>query len=172
MARIFYLDNHVNTYLKEKEEDVEEKKETSFYMGRFDKEGKLERIVRVTPSGLEAVISKHFKPKTGKDLITHIKYYDKYFKDRKKEAYLQPENSEVIEVDYLGGGDGWQILGMYVPSEDKAYVLRHLDPKTKEYVKAHELSHRRRQYSGETQNERSVDAETEHKVGYKMRDAA
>jgi len=71
-----------------------------------------------------------------------------------------------MEVDYLGGGNGWRILGIYDSSTDTVYVLRNLPSDVKRWVYAHERAHRRRHYSGESQNETLVDMEATANVGY------
>lgn len=90
---------------------------------------------------------------------------DYYINNNKKslDTYLSnTQNSVEQEVDYLGEG----ILGMYDTRTDTVYILKSLSEDVKNFVRAHEHAHRRRAYSGESQNEAAVDKEAEMKVGY------
>ena len=85
--------------------------------------------------------------------------------NKELESYLST-NENVIEIDSLGSGLGWKILGAYDPNTDTIYVLKHLSAREKSYVLAHERVHRRRHYSGESQDEYMVDQEARSRIGY------
>lgn len=76
------------------------------------------------------------------------------------------KTENVIEVDYLGASQDSITLGMYDPVSDTIYVLRSLDPEKKLYVLRHEQEHRRRAYTGESQQEELVDKAVMSKYGY------
>ena len=94
-----------------------------------------------------------------------LDYLDYPGKKLSKRPGIEQIGSE-LEVDYLGGGQGWQILWMYYPGTDTVYVLKNLPPHIKQWVYAHERAHRRRHYTGESQNEASVDMEATATLGY------
>lgn len=144
MANIFYLN-------KGKDEDKYYSTKNVLYKGLFNKEGKLEKIVLAE------------EPK----IVRRTKnIYSFNYQNKQKRV---SDNEDVTsEVEFIAGGEGWQVLGMYIPSEDKVYILKGLDPWVKEYVKQHEWEHRRRAYSGESQDERLVDMAAEKKLGYSM----
>ena len=81
------------------------------------------------------------------------------------ESYLST-TERILEVDALGGGNGWRVLGAYDPNTDTIYVLSSLSARDKAFVLAHEKAHRRRHYAGESQSEYQVDMEAASKVGY------
>lgn len=85
--------------------------------------------------------------------------------NRELESYLSTHEN-IIEIDSLGSGLGWKILGAYDPNTDTIYVLKHLSAREKSYVLEHERVHRRRHYSGEAQDEYLVDQEARSRVGY------
>ena len=85
--------------------------------------------------------------------------------EKELDSYLSTTEN-VIEIDSLGSGAGWKILGAYDPDTDTIYVLRHLSAREKSYVLAHERAHRRRHYSGESQDEYIVDQEARSRIGY------
>lgn len=81
------------------------------------------------------------------------------------ESYLE-SNPREMEVDYIGGGNGWEIRGLYDPSTDTVYILKNQPSHEKRWVYAHERAHRRRHYTGESQNEALVDQEATAQLGY------
>ncbi len=147
--------------------ESEDKKESYIYITIVNEKGELEEI-RKERSELEKIIydlieeKKKRRPTTTSEIARQGLDYIK--KDSKTiEDYISSTNEDVTqEVDYLGPN----ILGMYDPVNDKVYVLKGLDPYLKEWVKAHEYAHRRRAYTGESQDERLVDAEASATVGY------
>ena len=117
-------------------------------------------VPQISKKSLENIIRIH------KPAGTNAYYPRKNISDKwDLETFLESSKNE-FEVDYLGGGNDWKILGMYDPSTDTVYVLRNLPSHIKTWVYAHERAHRRRHYSGESQNEVLVDQEATSSVGY------
>ena len=117
-------------------------------------------IPQISRKSLENIIKIH------KSAGTNTYYPRRNISNRESlETFLESSKNE-IEVDYLGGGNDWKILGMYDPSTDTVYVLRNLPSHIKTWVYAHERAHRRRHYSGESQNETLVDQEASATVSY------
>ncbi len=147
--------------------ESEDKKESYIYITIVNEKGELEEI-RKDRSELEETIDKLIEEKKkGRPTTTSeiARQGLDYIKNDSKtiEDYVSSTNEEVTEErEDLGPN----VLGMYDPVKDKVYILKGLDPYLKEWVKAHEYAHRRRAYTGESQDERLVDAEASANVGY------
>lgn len=94
-----------------------------------------------------------------------LTYRPRFGSDLELNSHLE-KTQNIIEVDYLWEGNGGRVLGMYDLLSDTIYVLRGLSPSIKRFVLAHEKAHRRRHFTGESQNERLVDLEAKAEVGY------
>ena len=143
------------------------------YVAVYDEHGR-SSIVRaedtVKSTGLEAIvksIGRHQKH-IAKNYNT-VKEYRNNHSDKDIERFLEETTDSVVEeVDFIGAGPGWQILGMYLPGSDRVLIYRGLDPGTKTQVLAHELEHRRRAYFGESQDEHMVDVAAAYSTGFRM----
>jgi hypothetical protein len=164
VAKIFYLDKSYEKYYLNKQ--------ISVYIGLFNKEGNLERIIKIDSKKNDGnLVQNALKDDNLQKILSGL--MGDYVSNKYSKGSIEGcVTEDVEEIDYLGHSGGAQILGMYVPSKDKAYVLRHLSPMVKQYVKEHELEHRRRHYAGESQDESLVDATVEKKLGYGLGRAA
>ena len=73
------------------------------------------------------------------------------------QKYLRPNNDyDVIEIDFLGAGPGWEIRGLFVPGNSRPYVLRNLHGPEKYRTKKHELVHKDLYDEGIPQSESEV----------------
>lgn len=71
--------------------------------------------------------------------------------------YVNPNNDyDVVEMDFLGAGIGWEIRGMFVPGDSRPYVLRYLSGPEKYRTKVHELVHKQFHNEGIPQSEYEV----------------
>lgn len=120
--------------------------------------GSLENILE----DIEKQIPKKSPPQNSKELARRASDYIK--NDSKSiEDYVASTNEDVtVEVPYIAPN----VLGTYDPVNDQVRIVQGLSPHLKEWVKAHEWAHRRRAYTGESQDERLVDAEASALVGY------
>jgi hypothetical protein len=77
--------------------------------------------------------------------------------------YVNSTNDDRLSmVNYLGPN----ILGIYDPADDKAYVVKGLSPALEEYVKQHEFGHRLAVYLGIPPTEEMADAYATAVTGY------
>ncbi len=147
-----------------------QRKQIKKQLERLSKDPNLESLLEI----LQEIISQ--QQGSLDDLITqeniNIPYYGWshhprriFSSDKELESYLST-NENVIEIDNLGSGSSWRILGAYDPNTDTIYVLKNLNAREKAYVLAHERVHRRRHFSGESQDEYLVDQEASSRVGY------
>lgn len=112
--------------------------------------------------GLEIIVSTESSNSTVSS-DDYNKYYSQYNITRNDPL---SDYEVTSEVPFIGRFGYSEILGMYVSSEDRVYVVSGLDPYLKTYVKHHEWEHRRRAQTGESQDERLVDHAVEQKLGY------
>ena len=141
-----------------------QRKQVKKQLERLSKSPDLESLLKI----LQELISE--QPSLESLIDIQIPYYrpikPRVFSSGKElESYLST-NENIVEIDSLGSGAGWKILGAYDPDTDTIYVLRHLSAREKSYVLAHERAHRRRHYSGESQDEYIVDQEARSRIGY------
>ncbi|GIU69360.1 MAG: hypothetical protein KatS3mg002_0596 [Candidatus Woesearchaeota archaeon] len=93
-----------------------------------------------------------------KNILGSFTYYTSY--------YIPNNDYDVVEVDFLGAGIGWEIRGMFIPGNPKPFVLRNLPGPEKYRTKQHELIHKEFYDSGIPQSEYEVRRITSQKTNF------